>query len=476
MTFEVFNWLLLAIYSLVVVSVMVKVLLDNRQPAPTMAWLLVLGFLPIVGIILYFFFGQNTRKERHISEKSMDLLTQRSVQEYVEQTDLHLPEEHRVLIQLFANLSWALPYKDNEVEVYTDGYGFFLELLQQIGKARHHIHLMTYIIEDDALGRLLSDALIDKVKEGVEVRLMYDDVGAWKTKNKFFNQLQAAGIEVCSFMPVHFPMFTSKVNYRNHRKLCIIDGKVGFVGGMNIALRYVKGTKKQAWRDTHLSVRGGVVYAIQRAFLMDWYFMTRTLINDDVYYPEQDPMISNDCIAQLVTSGPISPWPDMMQGYMRVLLEAKNYVYMETPYFVPTEPILYAMKIASQAGVDVRLMIPKHADTRLAQWAGKPYLASAMEAGVKVYYYTAGFNHSKLLVCDDSLCTCGSTNIDIRSFENNFESNVFFYDRKMALKFKEIFMEDLRHCVVADEQEMLHRRSYLKRLWEGLTKLLAPLL
>lgn len=470
------QWALLGIYTLMVVGVMLKVLMDNRQPAETMAWLLVLGFVPVIGIVLYFFFGQNTRKERHISQRSMDELTKRSMQEYVGQQNLTIPAEHRVLIQLFANLSWALPYKDNEVEIYTTGHDFFLELLQKIGQARQHIHLITYIIEDDPLGRLVADALIDKAKEGVEVRLIYDDVGSWKIKNKFFNRLKAGGVQVHSFMPVHFPMFTSKVNYRNHHKLCVIDGTVGFIGGMNIALRYVKGTKRQAWRDTHLGIRGGAVYGIQRAFLTDWYFINRALITDKVYYPEHDKRITNDRIAQVVTSSPISPWPDIMQGYMRILLEAKKYVYMETPYFVPTEPILYAMKIASQAGVDVRLMIPKCTDTKLAQWAGKSYVISAVEAGVKVYYYTAGFNHSKLLVCDDSLCTCGSANIDIRSFENNFEANVFFYDHDMALRMKEIFMEDARYCEIIDNPDAFQHRSFPERLWEGLTKLLAPLI
>lgn len=470
------EWAILTIYSLLIIGVMGRVLMDNRQPDKTMAWLLVLGFVPVVGVILYFFFGQNTRKERHISEQSMDLLTQRSVQEYVEQQNLNLPEKHRVLIQLFANLSWALPYKDNDVEIYTSGYDFFLELLQKIGQAQHHIHIITYIIEDDPLGRLVADALIDKAKEGVEVRFIYDDVGSWKTKKKFFNYLKEGGVQVLSFMPVHFPMFTSKVNYRNHRKLCVIDGKVGFIGGMNIALRYVKGTKRQAWRDTHLCIKGAAVFGIQRAFLMDWYFMNKTLINDKIYYPELDNNIANQRIAQIVTSGPISPWPDMMQGYMRILLEAKEYVYMETPYFVPTEPILYAMKIASQAGVDVRLMIPKRADTLLAQWAGMSYITSAIEAGIKIYYYTAGFNHSKLLVCDDTLCTCGSTNIDIRSFENNFEANAFFYDHEMALRMKEIFLEDARQCQLLTQHEMRHQHSYSYRLWAGLTKLLAPLM
>ena len=467
---------IIALYIIVTIGVMVRVLMDHRQPAKTMAWLLVLTFVPVVGIVFYFFFGQNTRKERLISQRSMDRLTKRSMLEYAEQGELQLPDAHKELINLFTNLSLALPYKDNEVEIFTTGHDFFLDLLAEIGQARHHIHLGTYIIEDDALGRLVADALIDKAKQGVEVRLIYDDVGCWSVGNSFFDHLARGGVQVQSFMPVRFPMFTSKMNYRNHRKLCIIDGRTGYIGGMNIALRYVKGTRKQEWRDTHLRLRGGAVYGIQRAFLVDWYFMARTLITDKVYYPVLSPQISNNCIAQVVTSSPVSPWPDIMQGYMRILLEAKKYVYMESPYFLPTEPILFAMRTARQAGVDIRLMLPARTDSKIIEWAGRSYVQAALEAGVMISFYCAGFNHSKLLVCDDSLCTCGSTNVDFRSFENNFEANVFFYDRDMALRMKEVFLADEAECIVLDSPEIFAHRPFFARLWESLIRLLSPLL
>lgn len=251
------HWLTLVVYTVIVVAAMIKVLMDNRQPEKTMAWVLVLSFLPLVGIILYFFFGQNTRKERYISQQSLDQLSKRSMLEFVEQKNLRLPETHRSLMKLFANQSMSLPFKDNDVDIYTRGDDFFLALLRDIGRATNHIHLDIYIIEDDPLGRLIADALIDKASQGVEVRLIYDDVGCWKVRNRFFEYLREGGVDVRAFMPVRFPAFTGKVNYRNHRKLCVIDGRVGFIGGMNIALRYIRGTGRQPWRDTHLRVRGG---------------------------------------------------------------------------------------------------------------------------------------------------------------------------------------------------------------------------
>lgn len=470
------HWILLVIYLAITIGGIVAVLMDNKQPEKTMAWILVLCFMPIVGIIFYLFFGQNTRKEKVISERSMDLLMKRSMLEFAEQENLHIPRRNRPLMKLFTNQNWALPFKDNEVSIFTDGYEFVSTLLYNIGQAQDHIHLDTYIIEDDPLGNLVADALIDKARQGVEIRLLYDDVGCWRVKDRFFNRMRAAGIQVYAFMPVRFPAFTGKVNYRNHRKLCVIDGKVGFIGGMNIALRYVKGTARQTWRDTHLCIRGGAVYAIQRAFLVDWYFVSRTLVTDRRYYPPVDKTIDNNCLTQIVTSSPVSPWPDIMQGYVRVLLQAHRYVYMESPYFLPTEPVLFAMRTAALSGVDVRLIVPRHGDAKLVEWASRSYLMEVIEAGVKVYLYEPGFNHSKILVSDDNLSSCGSTNIDFRSFENNFEANAFFFNEGMALRLKKVFLTDQAQSTLVDDVSYFIKRPFLQRLLESLVRLLSPLL
>ncbi len=472
------HWIFLLIYIMVIVSIIVTILMDNRQPAKTMAWVMVLLFVPVAGIILYIFFGQNTRKMRFISQRSLDQLSKRQMLEFVEQRELRMPDKFQSLVRLFTNQSLALPFKDNEAEFYTDGYQFFPALLQSISRARHHIHLETYIFDDDPLGRLIADALIQKAKEGVEIRVIYDDVGCWRVPSAFFERMKKAGIDVCAFMPVKFPAFTSKVNYRNHRKICVIDGIEGFTGGMNIALRYVKGMRNGTlpWRDTQMRLRGSIVYALQCAFLVDWYFVDRTLVTNRKYYPPMPWKISNDCLAQMVTSSPIAPWPDIMQGYVRILLEAKSYVYMESPYFLPTEPVLFAMRTAALAGVDVRLMVPRHSDSHLLEWASLSYVVETLAAGVKIKLYEGGFNHSKLLVADDEVSTCGSTNIDFRSFENNFESNVFFYDRQMALRIKELYMADEAQSVDFNDVDTLRHRPYLHRLTESLFRLLAPLL
>ena len=474
----------LIIFIIATVIAMVRVLMDRSQPAKTIAWLLVLTFLPVIGLIWYIFFGQNTRKERIISQKSLDQLTSRKMIEFVAQRGLTLPEEHKQIIQLFINQGWALPLRGSVTAIYTEGYTFFPALLETIGKARHHIHLTTYIFDDDPLGNLVADALIAKANQGIEVRIIYDDVGSWKTRNRFFDRMIRNGIEVYPFMPVRFPAFTSKVNYRNHRKLCIIDSNTGFIGGMNIAMRYVKGTRSSksnvnsGWRDTHLKVEGMAVSGLQCAFLTDWYFVSRILINDKRYYNSPSSGIANhpSPLLQLVTSSPTSPWPEIEQGYVHILLSARKYVFMETPYFLPTEPILFAMRTAALAGIDVRLMIPLHIDAKLVDWASRSYVTQTVEAGVKVYLYKPSFNHSKLLICDDTLATCGSTNIDFRSFENNFESNIFIYDDGVAMLLKQIFLEDQEQCVLLDDITNLEHRPFITRLWESFVRLLSPLL
>mgnify|MGYP000234342623 FL=1 len=469
------HWIVLVAYTVIAIVAMITVLMEHRQPAKTIAWVLVLSFLPLVGIVLYFFFGRRTRKDRHIWEKSLNQLTKRSMIEFAEQKQLELPEEHKELIQLFMNQNFALPFKNNETDVYVSGYEFFPALLAEISKATHHIHIVSYIIDDDPLGRLLRDALIDKARKGIEVRLLFDDVGSWKTPNRFFEQMREEGIEVHPFMPVRFPAFTGKVNYRNHRKIIVIDGKVGFIGGMNLAQRYVKGHKGTMWRDTHVKISGAAVYGLQRAFLVDWFHADRTLITDRKYYPDTT-IAPNNSLIQIVTSSPTNVWEELEQGYIKILLSAKRYVYMETPYFLPTEPIFFAMRTAALSGVDVRLMVSLKTDSKLVQMASRSYLTQTIQAGVKVLCYEEGFNHTKLLVADDNVATIGSANIDFRSFENNFEANAFFYDNSMAQRIKDIFLTDETKCVPLEKIKEINHKSFIYRLWESVVRLLSPLL
>lgn len=468
---------------ILIVLTIIHVIMENGQPAKTMAWALVIFFLPLVGIVLYLFFGINHRRERVAGQRQLDELSKRSMLNFVEQQNLRAPDAHRQMIDLFVNQNFSLPFKDNTLDIMTDGYAFFPELLKDITAARHHIHLDMYIIEDDPLGNLLADALIDRARSGVEVRVIYDDVGCWRVSRRFFERMREEGIEILPFLPVHFPTFTSKLNYRNHRKIIVIDGKTGYIGGMNIALRYVKGTGHQPWRDTMLRLEGGIVYSLQRAFLVDWYFVDGTLITSRDYYPPYSTKSQNQkgetrpsTLAQIVTSSPTNPYPEIMQGYVRAITAARRYVYIETPYFLPNEPVLFALKTAAVAGVDVRVMCPLSSDSHITDWASRPYLRDLHDAGVKVLLYSTGFLHSKLMVVDDALSTCGSTNVDIRSFENNFEANIFIYDEAAALRLKHVFLSDQEHCKPLEDIPERHKPRFMHRLWESLIRLLSPLL
>lgn len=480
--------LIFLLNQVIVITAVIHVIMDNRQPVKTMAWALVIYFIPVIGIIAYLFFGVNTRRNRTVNSRSLDQLTKRSMLAFAEQKDLKLPEEYKLIINLFINQSFSLPFNNNKVELLTGGYDFFPSLLRDIAQAKSHIHIDVYIFEDDSLGQVIADALIQKAREGVEVRVIYDDVGCWSVKNSFFERMREAGIEVAAFLPVRFPSFTSKANYRNHRKIIVIDGLIGYIGGMNIALRYVKGIKSgerrestkeknMPWRDTMTRIEGGGVYSLQRAFLIDWYFVDRTLLSNRKYYPAPATQYSfPSSLLQTVTSSPISPYPEIMQGYVRLILSARKYVYIETPYFLPTDAVFLALKTAVATGVDVRLLVPHKSDVKITEWATRSYLREAMSAGIQVSLYDAGFLHSKLMVCDDQVCTCGSTNIDFRSFENNFEANTFFYDANLSCRMRDIFLTDERQSTRLSTLPQRSVPTFFVRLGEGLARLVSPLL
>ena len=462
-----------SLFLLTVVITIVVVILDNRNPVKTLAWVLVLSFLPVIGLIFYFFFGRDVRREKLISKRGYFRLTKYPLAEYYEQKSSEYTDDQHPLKRFFRKVNEALPFDGNSVQVYTSGHEMLQSLLQAIANAKHHIHLQFYIFEDDAVGRLVRDALIEKVREGVEVRLLYDDVGCWKVDQSFYEKMREAGIETRGFLKVRFPMFTSKVNYRNHRKVVVIDGRVGFVGGMNLALRYLKGVKWGIWRDTHIRIEGRAVYGLQIAFLSDWYAADHSLITSSRYYP--DMPVCGESSIQIVTSNPIGGVETIMQGLLIAITGSQKYFYIQTPYLLPTEPILLALRTAALGGVDVRIMIPERADSRITHLASLSYLDELMQSGVKIYRYNKGFLHSKVMVSDDVLSTVGSTNMDFRSFEHNFEVNAFMYDRESALKMKSIFLDDQKDADLVQLKEWRMRPWYQKVAESGI-RLFAPLL
>ena len=470
---SLFSTMTSLVFLLVVVATMLVVILENRNPYKTLAWILVLFFLPVVGLVAYFFFGRDTRKERLISKRGFERLTKYPMMEFQQQESHKSMMEKHLLMRFCYQVNGALPFGGNSVRMHTDGYAMIQALLRAIANAKHHIHMQFYIFEDDALGRMVRDALIEKAQEGVEVRVLYDDVGCWKVPHLFYDEMRESGIEVRGFLKVRFPRFTSKVNYRNHRKVIVIDGCIGFIGGMNIALRYVKGVEWGVWRDSMMEIEGKAVYGLQTSFLTDWYATDHSLLTSSCYFPEMS--VCGDALIQVVTSDPVGKWQDIMQALLMVIGSSQKYIYVQTPYLLPTEPILMALKNVALAGVDVRIMIPERADTKLIHYGSMSYLDELMVAGVKIYRYQKGFLHSKLMVSDDTYSTIGSTNMDFRSFEHNFEVNALMYDSNSASMMKEMFLSDQK------DAERLQLKAWRMRPWyqkviESFIRLFAPLL
>ena len=346
-------------------------------------------------------------------------------------------------------------------------------LMEEIARARHHIHIQYYILNDDQTGCRLRDALVAKAREGVRVRILYDDVGSRGAKNSFFKGMRDAGIEVYAFLHVKFPLFTSKVNYRNHRKIVVIDGRIGFIGGMNIADRYVRGTQWGTWRDTHFRIEGSGAAGLQASFLSDWSATTKTHISGPDYYPPAGHF--TDDILQIAPSGPFGKWRALLQADSYAIARARQRIWIQTPYYLPSDVLNTALHEAALAGIDVHLMLPARSDSKVVDLATHSYLDDMMKAGVKISFYTPGFLHSKLLIIDDMLSVIGSANMDFRSFEHNFEINAFVYDREFATRMAAIFEDDLTHCHTVTPGEWF-TRPRTRRVAESLMRVFSPLL
>ena len=462
------------LYSVTILGLVLVIIAENRNPLKTIPWVIVLLLTPGIGLIFYFFFGQDNRKQRIISRRTYKRIMRRPHDGNLPQDACSVPAPYQPLVTLLANSNQSSLLYGSDMSIYTNGSDKFRDLISEIEKATHHIHLQYYIFCDDKIGNVIKELLIAKAKEGVEVRVLYDDVGCWKVKEKFFKEMKDAGIEVYAFLKVAFPVLTSKVNYRNHRKIVVIDGKVGFMGGMNIADRYEKGTDWGTWRDTHFKITGKGVHGLQAAFLIDWYVVSKQLLNAKTYYPPV-PVYSEDNIMQIATSGPVGQWRILLQAYIFMIANAKKYIFIQTPYFLPTEGLNQALQTSALGGIDVRLMLPKRSDTRTANMATHSFIDEMVKAGVKVYFYKPGFLHSKLLVTDDAVTCIGSANMDFRSFEHNFEINAFVYQPAFAKQMRKVFMYDMHHCERLGPTRWL-RRPLKQRLAESFMRLFSPLL
>ena len=478
------NWYSIIVLAINIGLVITIIFVERKNPTSVWSWVLLLALFPIFGFILYLLLGRRLRKkhlfrwngrkdigiEQLLSEQKS--LVKNETMDYKDETN-HL---HKKLIYMQLTNNHAIFTQNNEVNIYTEGTPKFEALLLDISRAQHHIHMQYYIFRDDELGMRLVQALMQKAREGVEVRFLYDAIGSKSFKKRTMKKMREAGVDTETFFPSIFPMINPRLNYRNHRKIVIIDGEVGYIGGFNVGNEYLGKVEKYGyWRDTHIRVIGDSVFSLQSRFFLDWNAAKKAQALDysDDYFPESGAQ--GDIGIQIVSSGPDNQWEAVKNGYMKMMISAKRYVYIQTPYFVPDDAIMEAVRLASLSGVDVRIMIPAVPDHKIVYYATMSYVADLLAVGARVFLYDKGFLHAKTVVADDEVCTVGTTNFDVRSFKLNFEVNAFIYNEDTSIAMREIFERDLLDSTELTKAQY-EARGFGKKFGESLARLISPIL
>ena len=473
-----------AIFILNLFLAIALIFLERRDATSTWAWLMVLYFIPFFGFIIYLMLGRQLR-EKHLfrwegrDKIGIDQLIEHQIQSIEDNTlDFrHKETEHyKDMIYLHLRNNDAVLTQDNDVEVFNDGATKFDALIQDLELAKDHIHFQYYIIRLDNLGKRILEVLIRKAKQGVQVRVLYDDMGSRNLRKRHFKELIEHGGQVEAFFPAILPLINPRLNYRNHRKIVVIDGRIGYLGGFNVGDEYL-GLKKKFgyWRDTHLRIEGSALHPIQTRFILDWNQASanQDIVYDDRYFPiiPQKGSVS----MQIVSSGPDSEWEQIKDGYLKMIFRAKKYIYIQSPYFIPDVSFLDALRIACLSGVDVRIMIPNKPDHIFVYWATYSNVGYLLKAGARIFIYDNGFLHTKQIVVDDEVSTVGTANIDVRSFKLNFEVNAFIYDRDKSHELAELFEQDL---LLSTELtiEKYNDRSMMIKIKESIANLISPIL
>lgn len=457
---------------------------QRRDPTSVWAWLLLLYFLPILGFLLYLLIGVDMHKRKMFKTKGVvDQLNQAIRQQENEirnkEFEVKSPEisEYSDLVMYNLDTMGAVLTEDNDLTVFVNGRDKFDSLIQDIRNAKKFIHIQYYIIKDDLVLEALLDELKKKVQEGVEVRILFDGMGCRFVPKKLWKELQALGFKTAEFFPAILGKLQVRINYRNHRKIVVIDNKIGYVGGFNIAKEYVGLDEKFGnWRDTHLRIQGTAVSGLALRFLLDWnYTAKENLFSNPLYQTGYEPGVRDFCKMQIISSGPDSSQATIRNNYVRLIHKAKHSIYIQTPYFIPDESMLTALILAIHSGIDVNIMIPCKPDHPFVYWATYSYIGELIMEGAHCYKYENGFLHSKGIIIDESVFCYGTANMDIRSFSLNFEVNAVVYDRKKAQEMTDIFREDLKESTLITT-EIYAKRPLWIRVKEQVSRLLSPLL
>ena len=485
------TWILLAeiLYIIIVILVCARVVYDTQSTTKTLAYLLAVVFLPFLGIIIYFSIGINYRKRKIYSKKiynnpEIEVAMQKRILQ-LSQTIFTTRSESVKTFRKLANLILAKSSspitQGNDVTLLLNGENKFPKVLEALKNAKNHIHIEYYIYEADDIGCKIIDLLIQKAQEGVSVRFIYDDFGSREIRTKQVPRLKAAGVSVFPFYKIKLIALANRLNYRNHRKIIVVDGIIGFVGGINVSDKYINSVKSKNvlfWRDTHLRIQGPAVSTLQYIFMGDWNYCSGEQLTPDIkYFPDVEEAYksNSDSIVQIAASGPDSDSPLIQQTLLQAINLAKEEILITTPYFIPGESILESLVIAAASGTKVKLLVPGISDSLFVNFAARSYYSRLLKAGAQIYLYQKGFVHAKTLVADQQLAIIGTANMDIRSFDLNFEVNAIVYDEAIAQELSRAFIDDLKDATLI-EVEKWNSRSNFTQLLEKLAGLFSPLM
>lgn len=467
-------------YLINIIIALTIALMEKRDISAAWAWLFVMLLLPGIGFIIYLFFGWKLNQRQIFDLKAQKRLGISDMAEYQKRNPKNKPtldtNLENDLVQMFLNTDNAILTTKNDLKIFTDGHEKFNSLFEDLKKAKHHINIEYFTIYDDQLGKKLRKILVQKAREGVQVRVLYDLFGSKGSKQKFFKELIQAGGEVTPFMKSKLGYYSFRINFRNHRKIVVIDGSVGYIGGFNIGDQYLGRNKRFGnWRDTHLRLEGSVVLQLQSRFFMDWNASAkRQKVQFSLdYFPQSN--VQNNVPMQIVSSGPENDVQKIKQGYIKMIMGAKHSIWIETPYFIPDDALMEALLIAIRSGIEVRIVIPQMPDHPFVYRATEYYVQQLLKAGARIYSYQNGFMHAKTIVVDNMITSVGSANWDIRSFKLNFEANAFMYDPKVAEQIIATIKNDLKDARELDE-EYFKQQSSWKKFRQLASRLISPIL
>ncbi len=461
----------------------IVVFFQRKEPKSVWAWLLILYSIPILGFIIYLLAGTDIHKRKMFRTKEIEDQISESIrqQEYSivhRQMEKKNPDVSGYTDLIYYNLkcSGAVVSDDNKLDIITDGGSKFDALVEDIKKAKHHIHIQYYIIKEDEVLERIAEELKKKAEAGIEVRILYDAMGCRTIPKKYWRALQQAGIQTVTFFPAVMGRFHFRINYRNHRKIVVIDDEIAYVGGFNVAREYLGKDKKFGyWRDTHLRIEGSAVNDLQIRFILDWNYASRQNLFKNNRYLQPQQAGRGNCEIQIISSGPDSAMQNIRNNYLRLITKAEKSIYIQTPYFIPDEAILSALTVAAYSGIEVNIMIPCKPDHPFVYWATYSYIGDMIQAGANCYTYDNGFLHAKGMIIDRKVFCYGTANMDIRSFQLNFEVNATVYGELEAGTMEDIFKNDLRYCTRITRSRY-DRRPLKIRIKEQFCRLLSPLL